>query len=99
MGKESVILMSDSATIVAYLKKQRGIVSKALCNLAQEIVLWTEVHSITLSARYIPGKKNVLADQLSCPDQVLPTEWSLLPRVFDAICEVFDCPPIYLVHY
>ena len=27
------------------------------------------------------GKKNVLADQLSHPDQVLPTEWSLLSFV------------------
>ena len=37
-------------------------------------------------------QKNVQADQLSCPDPVLPTEWSLLPRVFEVVWEVFICP-------
>ena len=40
-------------------------------------------------ARNIAGKKNFLADQLSCLHQVLPTEWPLLPMVSEAICEVF----------
>ena len=51
---------------------------------------------MNLMARFIPGKKNILADQLSRPDQVLPTEWSLLPRVFEAICEVFGRPHLDL---
>ena len=38
------------------------------------IVSWTELHLVTLSARYIPGKGNILAEQLSSPDQILPTE-------------------------
>ena len=38
------------------------------------------------------GKRNSLTDQLSRPDQILPTEWSLLPRVFDGICRVFGRP-------
>ena len=63
-----------------------------MCNLAQEIILGTELCFVTLSARYIPGKKNVLMDQLSHPDQVLPMEWSLRPMAFDAICQVFDRP-------
>ena len=37
-----------------------------LCYTAAEVVLWTKCHSVSLTARYIPGKKNVLADQLSC---------------------------------
>ena len=57
----SVVLMSDNDTFVSYLKKQGETVSKTLYDMAQEIVLWTEVHSVTLSARYIPGKNNVLA--------------------------------------
>ena len=35
-------------------------------------------------------KKNVVTDQLSLPNQALLTEWSLLPWVFGAICEVYD---------
>ena len=43
------------------------------------------VHNAIL-ATYIPEKRNILADQLSRPDQFLLTEWSLLPWVFDNIC-------------
>ena len=35
------------------------------------------------------GKKNILADQRSRPDQVFPQN-DLLPRVFDTICKVYD---------
>ena len=45
---------------------------------------------IFLTTRYILGKKNTLADQLSHPDQVLPTEWSPLPWVFKDICKKFS---------
>ena len=40
---------------------------------------------------YIPGKKNVLANQLSRPHQVLLTVWSLLPQMFNAICKEYRC--------
>ena len=49
-----------------------------------------------LKARYILGRKNVLADQFSLPDQILPTEWSLLPWVFEGICNVFGRPHLDL---
>ena len=45
---------------------------------------------------YSGEEKNVLADQLSCPDQVLPAEWSLLPRVLEAVCRVFGRPHLDL---
>ena len=57
---------------------------------------WSELHLVILSARYIPGKNNVLADQLNYPDEVLPMEWSLLPQVFNAICEEFGHPRVDL---
>ena len=79
---ESVVLMSANTTVVAYLKKQRGTVSKVLCNLAQEVFLWTKARLIALTVSYIPGERNILVDQLSCPDQALPTALFLLPQVF-----------------
>ena len=78
---QSVILMSDNATVVAYLRNQgSGTISRVLCRIAAVVVLWAKYYSVSLTGRYIPGKKNVLADQLSHPDQVLPTEWSFLLR-------------------
>ena len=83
---ESVVLMSENTTVVAYLRRHWDAVSRVMSNLALEVVLWTEIHSVNLMVRYIPGKKYILADQLSHPDQFLPTEWPLLPWVSNAAC-------------
>ena len=93
---KSLVLVSDNASVVACLKKHGGTISKVLCDLAQEVVPWPEIHLIALTESYVCRKKNILMDQLSHPDQVLPMEWSFLPWVFDLICEVFGRPYIDL---
>ena len=60
--------------------------------MVSKITMWTEQHLVNLSVRYITGKKNILASQLIRPDQVLPTEWALLPMVFEGICSIFGHP-------
>ena len=50
----------------------------------------------SLSAGYILWKKNMLADQMNYPDQVLPTEWSLRLQSFDVVCEVYGHPHVDL---
>ena len=45
---EPVVLTSDSTTIITYLRKQGGTVSKIICDLACEVVLWTEVHTVNV---------------------------------------------------
>ena len=37
--EESVVLMSDNATVVTYRKNQGDTASRVMCNLAQEIVV------------------------------------------------------------
>ena len=73
LAGQNVILMSDNASVVPYIQHQGGTVSRRLCLMALIIALWMERQAIRLEARYIPGKKNVLADQLSRPDQILLT--------------------------
>ena len=68
---QSIVLMRDNAMVVAYLRHQNCTVSHVLCRMATEVVLRTERHSVSLTEE---GKKNVLADQLSRPGQVFPTE-------------------------
>ena len=96
LAGQSVVLMSDNASFVVYLRHQGSTVSRRLCLMASVITQWTERHSVRLDSRYIPGNKNILADQLSRPDQVFPTEWSLLPRVFEGICRIFGRPHLDL---
>ena len=93
---ESVVLMSASTTLMAYLKKQGGSLSRVMCSLAQEVIAWSELYLMTLCVRYVRGKKNILAIQLSHPDQVLPAKWSVLPWVFGAICKVYGRPLVDL---
>ena len=95
LAGQAVVLLSDNATVVAYLRNQGALSRKWW---ATWLVKWFSGLSFNwwLSVQYIPSKKNVLADQLSRLNLVLPTEWSLLPRMFVAVCKVFGHPHLNL---
>ena len=76
-----VTAMCDNSTVVAYVNKQGGTVSRTLCSLTSRLLRWTESLDIHLDARYLPGQANVLADLLSRRGQVVGTEWFLHPQV------------------
>ena len=78
LAVQCAILMSNNSSVVAYLRRQGDTVSEIMSDGVHH-------HSVWLEARYIPGKNNILADQLSRPDQILPTEWSLLLGVVEEI--------------
>ena len=75
-----VTAMCDNSTVVAYVNKQGGTVSRPLCLLTSRLLRWTESFDVHLEARYLPGESNVLADVLSRRGQVVGTEWSLTLR-------------------
>ena len=81
--------MCDNSTVVAYVNKQGGMVSRALCLLASRLLRWTESLYIHHEARYLPGQANVLADLLSRRGQVVGTEWSLHPQVARSLLRVW----------
>ena len=60
--------------------------SGSLCALLWRLLLWCNQRQIVLRARHIPSHLNVIADKLSRHKQVIQTEWSLLPEVFDLLC-------------
>ena len=66
-----VTAMCDNSTVVAYVNKQGGTVSRALCLLASRLLRWTKSFDVHLDARYLPGHANVLADPLSRRGQVV----------------------------
>ena len=57
--------MYDNSTVMAYVNKQGGTVSRALCLLASRLLRWAESFDVHIDARYLPGHANVLADLLS----------------------------------
>ena len=93
---QSVLIATDNTTVVSYINAQGGTHSHILCCKAQELHLWAQQHNISIIARHIPGKLNVVADQLSRSDQVMPTEWSLNHRVFKALCHLWGTPQVDL---
>ncbi|XP_068250750.1 uncharacterized protein [Palaemon carinicauda] len=77
----TVDLMCDNATVVAYVKKQGSLRSRELCLITENILEWAERKHTDLTARFIPGKRNIIADGLSRKGQVLSAEWSLNPQI------------------
>ena len=91
-----VTAMCDNSTVVAYVNKQGGTISRALYLLTSRLLRWTESLNIRLDARYLPGQVNVLADLLSRRRQVVGTEWSLHPGVARSLLRVWGNPSIDL---
>ena len=75
VASRRVTAMCDNLTVVAYVNKQGGTVSRSLFSLASQLLRWTESLDVHLDARYFPGQSNILADLLSRRDQVIGTEW------------------------
>ena len=91
-----VTAMCDNSTVVAYVNKQGGTVSRSICSLASQLLGWAESLDVHLNARYLPGQSIVLADLLSRRDQVIGTEWSLHPRVARDLLRRWGSPSIDL---
>ena len=91
-----VLIMSDNKTAVAYINKQGGTRSKRLFSLAKQILLWCKLHQIRILCRHIRGDLNVLTDSLSRSNQIISTEWSLLPAVVQALWLLWGRPLIDL---
>ncbi|XP_068239792.1 uncharacterized protein [Palaemon carinicauda] len=92
----TVALMCDNATVVAYVKKKGGLKSKELCALSTELLEWAAEEGIKFTARFILGKKNVLADGLSRVGQVIGSEWTLYPRIAQSVILKWGSPVVDL---
>nr|KAG5707751.1 hypothetical protein BaRGS_003326 [Batillaria attramentaria] len=96
VSKQPVLVLTDNSTVVAYIRKQGGTRSTQLCELTRDLLLWCESQDVTLSARHIPGRLNVIADSLSRHGQILHTEWTLNDATFNTICQTWDRPHVDL---
>ena len=88
-----VLVATDNTTVVSYINKQGVMKSGSLCALLWRLLSWCHPRGITLRARHIPGRLNVIADKLSRHNQVIQTEWSLSQQVFSQLCSKW-APPL-----
>jgi hypothetical protein len=85
---------SDNTTVIAYINHLGGTKSAKLHEQATELALLLEEHQIILTASYIPGRDNVLADRLSRQTTPVLTEWHLAPRVAQLLFQKWGTPMI-----
>ena len=93
---KTVLIATDNTAVVAYINKEGGLKSGSLCALLWRILSWCTRQQVTLRARHIPGRLNVIADKLSRLGQTIQTEWSLHPAVFQAVCSRWHQPQVDL---
>ncbi len=91
---KSVMVATDNATALAYIKKQGGTKSPTMLRVAQEFYDWLETTTIELRCRHIKGHLNVRADALSRRAKIPTTEWSLHPAIVKGLWRVWDTPMI-----
>eukprot|EP00745_Piridium_sociabile_P036950 TRINITY_DN667_c0_g1_i2.p3 TRINITY_DN667_c0_g1~~TRINITY_DN667_c0_g1_i2.p3 ORF type:complete len:627 (-),score=58.98 TRINITY_DN667_c0_g1_i2:6471-8351(-) len=91
-----LVLCADNSTCLAYIRHQGGTTSISLSMLAEEILLWSHARDMILDVEFIPGKLNVLADQLSRKDQILPTEWTIATASLQPVWKIWGKPHIDL---
>ena len=60
-----ILVATGNTTVFAYINKDGGIRSGPLCALLWRILMWCSRKQVTLKARHIPGRRNVVADKLS----------------------------------
>ena len=82
--------------MVAYANKQGGPRSSPAWLECLDLFQLPQDNVWSIRARHIPGHLNVIADQLSRPGQILPTEWSLLPQLLRLITDHWDRPQVDL---
>ena len=94
--KQIVFIATDNTTMVAYINKEGVMRSGSVCALLWNILTWCSRKQVTLKAQHIPSRLNVVADKLCKLGQTIQTERSLLPEVFQLICNRWHPPQIDL---
>ena len=92
---KTVLIATDNTTVVAYINK-RGDEIGLSGALLWRILSWCTRQQVTLRARHIPDRLNMIADKLSKLGQTIHTEWSLYPEVSQAICSWWHQPQVDL---
>ncbi|XP_064076265.1 uncharacterized protein LOC135194585 [Vanessa tameamea] len=94
LRKSHVLIQSDNRTLIAYIRKEGGTRSLTLLGLTYELLTLTDQFKITLSAHYLPGRYNTIADRLSRKKEV--AEWHLLPQATGQVFRKWGRPEIDL---
>ena len=89
-----IIIATDNTTVLSYLKRQGGTRSQSLLFWTQKVFQICQEIDLEFQSRHIPGRRNLLADQLSRRNQVVHSEWSLNQSVLVHLWSIWGLPQI-----
>jgi hypothetical protein len=96
LPKGVIRIRSDNSTVVAYINRQGGTVSRSLSVQAESLLIWASEHGLSLVAVHIQGAANILADALSRAHAIVASEWTLSHRVLARVWARFFKPLVDL---
>ena len=96
LKRKTVLLCTDNTTVASYVNKQGGTRVPYLSIRTEHLLLQCLDQEISLRARHVPGKLNIIADFLSRPHCVLHTEWTLDKRVLQPVWDTWHKPLVDL---
>ena len=93
----SVILAhTDNTTVMSHINRQGGTRSLSLWTEAQALFHLADRNGWTLLSKHVPGRLNIVADQLSRRGQFLQTEWQLHQEAVDLLFHKWGTPNVDL---
>ena len=96
LRNKRILICTDNTTVACYIKKGGGVRSITLSKRAENLLKWCHFSQISISAKYVPGKMNVVADALSRSSQVIQTEWTLTHSVLEPVWRTWHKPMVDL---
>lgn len=80
---KTILIATDNTTVLGHLRNQGGTRSPAMVHRTFEFFETAAAMNLNFRCRHTPGRKNILADQLSQAGQTIPSEWTLNQEVVD----------------
>ena len=93
MHDTGIRLKIDNTTAVACISRKAS-TKIQLMNVTREIWLWALERNIDISAEFLPGRLNQVADEESRVRDNIDTEWMLCPEYFDKLCSRYGEPDV-----
>lgn len=88
-------IFCDNTTAIAYINNMGGMQSQICNDLAKNIWSWCQERDLWISAYFVPGKENKVADSNSRNFNE-NTEWELNQNIFEEIINTFYTPDVDL---
>ena len=91
-----IVVLSDSKSAVGAINKGGSTRSLNLHKVTKHIWKFKRIKRLQLKLKYIKGKHNIIADQLSRQGTAAPGEWSLSQEAFQRILDMGHDPKVDL---